>query len=61
MALTLVALARDFLLPPSVNARSLEIKLFKLWPVKDSMCKSRLLLNDMPVFRENLFKIRPES
>ena len=27
------------------------------WLVKD-MCKSRLLLNDMPVFHENLFKIR---
>ena len=30
-ALTLVTLARDFLLPPSVNARSLAIKLFKLF------------------------------
>ena len=30
-ALTLVALARDFLLTPSVNARSLAIKLFKLF------------------------------
>ena len=30
-ALTLVALARDFLLPPSVNARSLAIKSFKLF------------------------------
>ena len=26
------------------------------WLVED-MCKSKLLLNDMPVFHENLFKI----
>ena len=31
MALTLVALAPDFLLAPSVSAQSLAIKLFKLF------------------------------
>ena len=30
---------------------------YNRWLGKD-MCKSRLLLNDMPVFHENLFKIR---
>ena len=37
----------DFFLPVRYNR----------WLVKD-MCKSRLLLNDMPVFHEDLFKIR---
>ena len=36
-AVTLVALARDFLLPPSVNAQSLAITLFKLFVPGESI------------------------
>ena len=52
-ALTLVELARDFLLPSSVNVRSLAIKLFKLFTLTRQPIRTTTRFSDSGVTGEH--------